>query len=83
MAKKFKSTVQITSEKKFNSPYDFKQIAYDERSSSFISAGSSYGVGKRTPVGRSGSAKNESVIPVGKDYNQSFTNKPAKDLHEA
>ena len=40
-----------------NSPWDFRAPQYDERSSSFVNAGTHYGVGHRNPVGHEGNAK--------------------------
>ena len=37
-----------------NSPWDFRCPQYDERSSSFINAGTYYGIGARQPVGHLG-----------------------------
>ena len=39
------------------SPWDFTCPQYDERSSSFVNAGTHYGVGLRQPVGHSGNPK--------------------------
>lgn len=36
------------------SPWDFTCPQYDERSSCFVNAGTSYGVGHKQPVGKSG-----------------------------
>lgn len=40
-----------------NSPWDFRCPQYDQRSSSFINAGTHYGVGINQPVGRVGNPK--------------------------
>ncbi len=40
-----------------NSPWDFRCPQYDQRSSSFINAGTKYGVGINQPVGHSGNPK--------------------------
>lgn len=42
-----------------NSPWDFRCPQYDQRSSSWVNAGSNYGVGHRQPVGHSGDPKRE------------------------
>lgn len=48
------------------SPWDFSCPQYDQRSSSFINAGTDYGVGHRQPVGHSGDPKARvSVLPFG------------------
>ena len=44
------------------SPWDFCCPQYDQRSSSFINAGTHYGTAMRQPVGHSGNPK--SVVPV-------------------
>jgi hypothetical protein len=44
------------------SPWDFRCPQYDERSSSFVNAGTHYGVGHRQPVGHKGNPK--SVVDV-------------------
>ncbi len=46
------------------SPWDFSSPCYDNRSSSFIQAGTDYGVGFNQPVGHSGAPKtNVSTLP--------------------
>lgn len=40
-----------------NSPWDFRCPQYDERSSSFVNAGSHYGVGHKNPVGHTNDPK--------------------------
>lgn len=49
-----------------NTPWDFRQPDYDERSSCFVNAGTHYGVGHRQPVGNPGGAKASNVIPKGR-----------------
>ena len=66
MAKKIKDQVKIHSDQSFKSPYDFKSMPYDQRSSSFISAGNQFGVGKRQPIGKTGEPSNQGPIPFGK-----------------
>lgn len=48
-----------------NSPWDFRQPHYDERSSCYVKAGTDYGVGHRQPVGHSGACKPYGV-PIGR-----------------
>ena len=40
-----------------NSPWDFRCPQYDQRSSSFVSAGVNYGSGHKQPVGHSDNPK--------------------------
>lgn len=50
-----------------NSPWDYRCPQYDERSSSFINAGTKYGVGHRQPVGHSGNPKSRApTMPFGR-----------------
>lgn len=50
-----------------NSPWNFTCPQYDERSSSFVNAGTKHGVGYRNPVGTEKAEGNmESVIPFGR-----------------
>lgn len=50
-----------------NSPWDFSCPQYDQRSSSFINAGTHYGVGTKQPVGRQGNPKlRVDVLPFGR-----------------
>lgn len=42
-----------------NSPWDFRQPAYDERCGRFVNAGTDYGVGVNQPVGHTGKTKLE------------------------
>jgi hypothetical protein len=44
-------------ERKQKTPWDFQAPEYDERSSCFVQAGSSYGVGHKNPVGHEGNPK--------------------------
>lgn len=49
------------------SPWNFDCPAYDERSSSFVVAGTDFGVGHRQPVGHSGNPKTSSpTLPEGR-----------------
>ena len=49
------------------SPWDFRCPQYDQRSSSFVNAGTHYGVGHRQPVGHSGNPKVVvDVLPQGR-----------------
>ena len=50
-----------------NSPWDFRCPQYDERSSSFVNAGTHYGVGSRQPVGHKEHPKQfVDVLPQGR-----------------
>jgi len=50
-----------------NSPWDFRCPQYDQRSSSFVNAGTHYGVGINQPVGHEGNPKTSSpVLPMGR-----------------
>lgn len=50
-----------------NSPWDFRCPQYDERSSCYVNAGTSYGVGHKQPVGHEGNPKQHvDVLPFGK-----------------
>ena len=47
-----------------NSPWDFRCPQYDQRSSSFINAGTHYGVGRNQPIGTEKQTSGYAV-PVG------------------
>ncbi len=48
-------------------PWDFTCPQYDHRTSSFVNAGTHYGVGKKQPVGNSGNPKTRvPTMPFGK-----------------
>jgi hypothetical protein len=49
-----------------NSPWDFTCPQYDQRSSSFVKAGTNYGIGHRQPVGHHGDAKKTDMLPEGR-----------------
>jgi hypothetical protein len=50
-----------------NSPWDFRCPQYDQRSSSFINAGTHYGVGINQPIGHAGNPKDKvDVLPYGR-----------------
>lgn len=50
-----------------NSPWDFRCPQYDQRSSNFVNAGTSYGVGLRQPVGHPGDPQQiVSTLPFGR-----------------
>lgn len=50
-----------------NSPWDFRCPDYDQRSSSFVNAGTHHGVGHKQPVGHEGNPKSSApTIPMGK-----------------
>lgn len=49
---RFPDPTAIVKDKKAKNPWNFDQPPYDERSSCFVNAGSCYGVGHRTPVGK-------------------------------
>lgn len=47
------------------SPWDFRCPQYDQRSSNFIQAGTTYGLGIKQPVGHSGNPKRTvDVLPM-------------------
>lgn len=47
-----------------NSPWDFRCPQYDQRSSSFVNAGTNYGVGRNQPIGHVGNPKMDvDVLP--------------------
>lgn len=49
-----------------NSCWSFKCPNYDDRSSSFINAGTHYGIGHRQPVGHKGNPKEKAeTLPFG------------------
>ena len=49
------------------SPWDFRCPQYDQRTGSFINAGTHYGVGRKVPVGRVGNPKmTVPTLPHGK-----------------
>lgn len=77
----FTDPVDSKQTKKFKSPWDFTQPAYDERSSSFINAGSNHGIGKKSPVGSVGNPKMEaSTLPRGRVNTMKVDNIPNKEL---
>jgi len=50
-----------------NSPWDFTCPQYDQRSSSFVRAGTTYGIGINQPTGHKGEAKlYADCLPFGK-----------------
>jgi len=66
----FKETNKIKYQKPKDvekSPFSFKCPQYDNRSSCFIQAGTTYGVGMRQPVGHDGNPKTTAeVLPKGR-----------------
>lgn len=77
----FKDPVDSKPTKKFKNPWDFTQPDYDERSSSFINAGSNHGVGTKSPVGRIGDPKMEvSTLPKGRVSTMKVDKIPNKEL---
>lgn len=63
----FKDPIAPKPGKKKRSPWDFRCPPYDERTSSYISAGNHYGVGYKQPVGRKGNpSKNAPTLPYGR-----------------
>jgi len=63
----FSDPIAIKEKKEGKNPWNFKAPPYDERSSSFVSAGSDYGVGHRQPVGhKEGASERASTMPMGK-----------------
>jgi hypothetical protein len=56
-----------TKTKRIKNPWDFTSPAYDERSSCFVEAGTSHGVGHKQPVGHTGNPKKDvACLPRGK-----------------
>ena len=51
-------------DKKVPNPWNFDQPSYDERSSCFVNAGSCYGVGHKTPVGKEGQGRGLQQGPI-------------------
>lgn len=50
-----------------NSPWDYRCPEYDQRSSSFVNAGTHYGVGINQPIGHTGNPKQfVDVLPQGR-----------------
>ena len=50
-----------------NSPWDFRCPQYDQRTSSFINAGTNFGVGVKQPVGHEGNPKERvDCLPMGR-----------------
>lgn len=70
----FKDPIKIKNQKPMdkpkdgkNSPWNFECPQYDERSSSFLNAGTHYGVGRNQPVGSEGNPKERApVMPMGR-----------------
>lgn len=68
MGKKFSNPVKGSQKEiKKESPWNFEQPCYDERSSWFLNAGTDYGIGHTNPVGHSGTTKQRvPTLPFGK-----------------
>lgn len=70
----FKDHLEVTREREIEkptdgkkSPWDFRAPSYDQRTSSFINAGTHYGVGHNQPIGTTKhSAKY--AVPVGRHH---------------
>jgi hypothetical protein len=60
-----KIKLNVKYEKEIESPWNFSCPVYDNRSGCSISAGTNYGVGKKTPTGTY-SNKRSSPIPMGR-----------------
>jgi len=71
---KFKETNKIRNQRPedkpkdgVNSPWDYRCPQYDQRSSSFVNAGTHYGVGINQPIGHTGNPKQfVDVLPQGR-----------------
>ena len=64
-----------------NSPWDFRAPQYDERSSSFVNAGTHYGVGHNQPVGHEGNPKTSSpALPQGRVKTMEVDDVPHNNL---
>lgn len=74
MDNKFKNPVKGSERKeKKDTPWDYKQPCYDERSSWFLNAGTDYGVGHVNPVGHTGEPKQRvATLPYGKGHGMDF-----------
>lgn len=67
--------------KAMKNPWDFRMPIYDERSSSYVNAGSHYGTGFNQPIGHEGPAKlHVDCLPMGKVKAQEVVFKKQKDL---
>lgn len=63
----FKDPIAPKEKKKsMKSPWNFDAPEYDQRSSCFVSAGTDYGVGHKTPVGTEGNANMSNAVPTGR-----------------
>ena len=71
---KFKETNKIRNQRPedkpkdgVNSPWDYRCPQYDQRSRSFVNAGTHYGVGINQPIGHTGNPKQfVDVLPQGR-----------------
>lgn len=61
----FKDALEIKEGHKPKKPWSFECPPYDERTSCFVNAGTNYGVGHKTPVGKF-NASNKGAIPFGR-----------------
>ena len=77
-----KDRTEVKGESKvMKSPWNFDCPVYDERSSSFINAGSHYGVGFNQPVGHSGNPKDQvPCLPMGKVKTMRTDEAPRRNL---
>ncbi len=64
----FKDPIKIKNKSQAKrSPWNFDAPAYDERSSSFINAGTNYGSANRQPVGHTGNPSTRAAtLPFGR-----------------
>lgn len=63
MKKGFKDATAIKEGKNIKSPWNFECPPYDERSSCYVNAGTNYGVGHKTPIGKTKASGY--AVPVG------------------
>lgn len=62
----FKDALAVKKKVEGNSPWNFTAPHYDERSSCYVSAGSNYGVGVRTPTGTINHEAKPDAVPKGR-----------------
>lgn len=75
----FKDPIKVKEGKHVKSPWNFDQPCYDERTSSYVNAGSHYGVGHRQPVGTE-KHTGKSAIPFGRVKTMQVEEVPVKNL---
>lgn len=67
---------------KAKTPWDYRQPQYDERSSCYMDAGTSYGVGYNNPVGHDGPAKQRvETMPFGYKLGMQMDEAPRRRLN--